>query len=252
MTRSTQQRSARVWFAALLAFILIAAGCGDENDTIYFGPVNGDNETIEFQDGHMPTSLYRGTRDAFLKDGPGLDTVNFGLRPSDTVGSRLLTENYYESRYIVRMDISMLTDCAEVVRAELHLRIHDHSSDSLVFEAYEVTVPEVIPGTWLEGLEGPMNGVDWRTVDGAVSWDTPGGDLVGSPFDSATVTLDSVMVFDIPSDLVFRWIEDPLSNHGIVVRLIGTMPGEHVILRARESAEAFTQPRLLIEYIPGG
>ncbi|HER43121.1 MAG TPA: hypothetical protein ENO08_01520 [Candidatus Eisenbacteria bacterium] len=238
--------------APLFATILLAAGCSGDSDAIFFGPAPGEKRTIEFQDGRLPTSSYFGTRDAFLKDGPGLDAVNFGITPSDTVGSRLLTEYYYESRYIVRMDVSLLTDCSEITRAEMRLHLGAPSADSLVFEAYEAAVPQVIPGTWVEGLGGAMNGVDWKTVDGSVPWDTPGGDLSGAPFDSATVTLDSTMVFDIPAELALRWVEEPLSNHGIVVRLVGTMPGEHAVLRARESAAALERPRLLIEYIPGG
>ena len=110
----------------------------------------------------------------------------------------------------------------------------------------------MLPVSWLEGLGGLHNGVSWREVDGEIPWDEPGGDLVGAPFDSATVTQDSVISFVIPSALVFRWIEEPLSNHGIVVRLVGTMPGEQIILHARESEFPFARPRLLIEYIPGG
>jgi hypothetical protein len=238
--------------SALLAMIVIVSGCGSDNDTIYFGPVNGEEETIEFQDGRLPTFFYAGTRDAFLKDGPGLNNVNFGHVSFDTVGSRLLTASYYESRFIIRMDVSLLTDCSEIVRAELFLHIDLPSADSLVFEAYEATVPQVLPGTWLEGLGGPMNGVDWLTVDGEIPWEEEGGDLVGAPFDSATVKRDSVMVFEIPSSLAFRWIEEPITNHGVVVRLVGTMPGEHIILNTRESAVSYKRPRLLIEYIPGG
>ena len=238
--------------APLLALFFIAAGCGDDGGKIIFDPGNGESVTIEFQDGFLPTSFYSGTRDAFLKDGPGLDTYNFGTTGYDTVGSRLLTDSYYESRYIVRMEISSLSDCAEIIRAELHLHVSFPSSDSLVFEAYQVTVPEVLPGTWIEGFGGPMNGVDWITVDGAVPWDTEGGDLVGAPIDSATVAQDSVMMFEIPGVIALGWIEEPLSNHGIAVRLVGTMPGEHIILHTRESALFLARPRLLIEYIPGG
>ncbi len=235
-----------------LTVILLSTGCGRDSDTIYFGPGGGEKETIEFQDGSLPNSLYAGTRDAFLMDGPGLETVNFGLVPFDTVGLRLLTSNYYESRFIIRMDVSLLTDCSEIVLAELHLHVDLPSADSLVFEAYEVTVPQVLPGTWLEGFDGQMNGVDWSTADGTTGWDTEGGDLVGAPFDSATVKQDSVMIFEIPSALAFRWIEEPNSNHGIVVRLVGTMPGEHIMVDTRESFPLYKRPRLLIEYIPGG
>lgn len=252
MINSRSARSTFRGFAPLFLFFLLAAGCSENNDTIFFDPGNGESEIIEFQDGILPDPRYVGTNDAFLKDGPGLDNYNFGHMSYDTVGSRLLTGSYYESRFIVRIDISALTDCAEIVRAELHLNLSLPSADSLVLEAYEVTVPQVLPGTWLEGFGGPQGGVSWLDVDGAVSWDTPGGDLVGTPFDSATVTQDSVMMFDIPNELVFRWIEQPLSNHGIVMRLVGTMPGEHIILHTRESILPDARPRLLIEYIPGG
>jgi hypothetical protein len=252
MTNSKSGRGVFRRYAVPLALLVLAAGCSDDNGTRFFDPGNGESETIEFQDGVWPSSHWVGTNDAFLKDGPGLDNYNFGHVSFDTIGSRLLTDRYYESRYIVRMDISSLTDCAEIVRAELHLHLSFPSADSLVFEAYEVTVPEVMPGTWLEGVGGLQGGVSWSTVDGAVPWDSAGGDLVGASFDSATVTQDSIMSFELPNALAFRWIEEPLSNHGIVVRLVSTMPGGHIILHTRESAFLLTRPRLLIEYIPGG
>lgn len=252
MTDTRPGRSAFLRYVPLVIFLVLAAGCSENNDTIFFDPGNGEPETIEFQDGLLPSPRYAGTSDAFLKDGPGLDEYNFGHMSFDTVGSRLLTDRYYESRYILQVDISSLTDCAEIISAELHLHLSFPSADSLVFEAYEVTVPEVLPGTWLEGVGGLQGGVSWLTVDGAVPWDEQGGDLVGAPFDSATVAQDSVMSFEIPSTLAFRWIEDPLSNHGIVVRLVGTIPGEHIVLHTRESAIPSARPRLMIEYIPGG
>jgi hypothetical protein len=252
MTITGSRRNFFGRFTALLVLFALAAGCGEDDDMIFFDPGDNESVTIEFQDGVLPTMSYSGTRDAFLKDGPGLDKYNFGITGYDTVGSRLLTDSYYESRYIVRMEISSLTDCAKIIRAELHLNVRFPSADSLVFEAYRVTVPKVLPGTWTEGFGGPMSGVDWITVDGAIPWDTGGGDLVGAPIDSATVTQDSVMMFEIPDALALDWIEKPLSNHGIVVRLVGTMPGEYGILHTRESATLSARPRLLIEYIPGG
>lgn len=251
----TNRRTGRILlkgFFPLLILLLLAAGCSENNKSIFFDPGNGESETVEFQDGVLPDPSYTGTRDAFLKDGPGLDNYNFGLMSSDTVGYRLLTASYYESRYIIQFDISALSGCAEIDSAALFLRLSLPSADSLVLEAYEATVPQVMPGTWLEGVGGLRGGVSWQTVDGSIPWDTWGGDLVGAPLDSATVVQDTVMSFEIPNDLVFRWIEDPLSNHGIVVRLVGTFPGEHITLHARESAVPAVRPRLMIEYIPGG
>lgn len=252
MTNKKPWRIAFRRYKPLLALLVLAAGCSEDSNKIFFDPGDGRIETIEFQDGLLPSPRYVGTADAFLKNGPGLDNYNFGNTDYDTVGSRLLTGSYYESRYIVQVDISSLTDCSEIISAELHMHLSFPSADSLVFEAYEITVPEVLPGTWLEGVGGPQGGVSWLDVDGAIPWDVPGGDLVGAPFDSATVVQDSVMSFEIPSTLAFHWIEDPLSNHGIVVRLVETMPGEHLVLHTRESALPFARPRLIIEYISGG
>lgn len=234
--------------------LLIATGCSEDNG---FPPSqNSQRDTLEitFQDGVHPYETYFGTRDAVIKDGPKPEFVegNFGAAVLDTLGTVYTGSDYYERRLLVRMDLSGLSGCSAVLDARLTLRIESQLADSLVLEAYEVEVPQVIPGSWEEGPGGRLEGVSWLTADGAKDWLMPGGDILYPPVDTQTVRADSVITFSLPGGLVLRWFREPSSNHGVLIKAAGTADERFVLVHSRESNTVAYRPRLEILYFKSG
>jgi hypothetical protein len=250
----TRHRSTtlRLLFAAGVVWLLFAlSGCSEDSDSIFFDP-SSRLEEILFQDGIFPDSEYSGTRDAFLKEGNPFNNHNFGITPLDTIGHLYLTDSYFERRFIIRFDLTEITDCGEVLSAELQLHFSSPSSDTLTLEAYEVTVPEILGTSWLEGTGGIFGGVSWLYPDGTTQWDTEGGNPVGPPVETVAASVDTLISFILPNSLVLGWIEDPETNHGVVIRLAETVSEEFLILHTRESLVLDERPLLAIEYLRGG
>lgn len=234
--------------------LLITAGCGEDSGLP--PPQNSERDTLEvtFQDGVDPYGAYFGTRDAVIKNGPKPEFIdgNFGAVALDTLGTVFTGSDYYERRLLVRMDLSDLSGCSAVLDARLTLRIESQLVDSLVLEAYEVEVPQVIPGSWKEGTGGLFEGVSWRAADGVTPWLTPGGDIPYAPVDEQTVRADSVVTFSLPGALVLRWIRNPSSNHGVLIKASYTTGERFVLAYLRESNTAADRPMLEILYFKSG
>ena len=242
-----------VLLTAGAAWILFAlSGCSENSDSIFFDP-SSRLEEIVFQDGTFPDSKYSGTRDAFLKEGDPLNDHNFGTTPFDTTGHLYLTDRYFERRFIIRFDLTEITDCGEVFSAELQLHFSSPSHDTLTLQAYQVTVPEILLTSWPEGTGGEFGGVSWLYADeSAVGWDTEGGDPVGPPIETIVVSADTLISFMLPNSMVLGWIENPETNHGVVIGLAETLSERFLILYTRESLVLDERPLLAIEYLGGG
>lgn len=232
----------------LFLFAFFALGCSEGN------PYDPSNLTeVAFQDGVDPHSSYAGTRDAVLKDGPVSDISNgnFGTTPLDTLGTVEMGGEFFERRLIIRMDLSEISSCAAVQEANITLRLAPESGDTLILEAYEVLEP-ARRETWDEGVGGVGEGVSWSTYDGSNAWDDPGGDIGAEPVFSDTVTTDSLVTIVVPDNLALRWIKEPSTNHGLIIRSV-TVPHETFrIVHMRESASPASRPRFFLSYEKGG
>jgi len=241
----------RAHIAAIGCSFLLAAlaGCGDD-ETAPQGPV--DTIHVAFQDGLSPSASYRGTADGVLKDNPNPATANtnYGAAPSDTLGSVLLSTEFYERRLIVRMDISEITDCSSVISARLSISVVPPAPDSLTLEARLVNLPGW--KQWTEGFGGAANGVSWITIDGTAPWESPGGDFFSAVIDEREVSTDSVVTFVLSPALVMEWIRYPSSNHGIVIKTTDVSRSRYTTAFQREYGNAARRPRLEIAYLPGG
>lgn len=228
----------------------IAAGCSDTDRVV--NPVRQDTLTIAFQDRVSPNISYVGTTDAILKDGPttGFRNGNFGVVPYDTIGVVQLGSSLYERRLIVKMSITMITNCSKVLRATLTIRVAPLAPDSLTLEAFRV-LPAAVD-TWTEGIGGLGAGVSWTTVDGGVPWTTQGGDCDPAPLDVKTVSADSVCTFNLPPQVVFGWIQNRETNHGVIVRSRDRQRAASTTVFTREYASTSFHPRLEIVYLSGG
>jgi hypothetical protein len=240
----------------LILMLLLAPlwACCEENRIIRPEPQQGDTLTVIFRDGESPEPAYSGTRDAILKDGNDFETTNgnFGHVKNDTIGSVYLADNLYERRLIIRFDISQITSCAWVYSADLSIGIEAGAHGAIVLEAYEVVVPDVLPGSWIEGSGIMGEGVSFHSADGVAPWSNPGGDFVPILLDEATVSSDSVVTFSLPGALALHWIRYPDENHGIIIRGRYTAEERYGIVHTRESDDPDRRPSLRIEYLQGG
>ena len=233
----------------ILPCLVALTGC-DDNTLIT--PQAPDTVRVSFQDGVLPAASYHGTADAMLKNGPsnGLRNGNFGAAPSDTLGSALLSSDFFERRLIIKMDLSSIKDCSQVLSAGLSIRIAPTASDAMTLEAHRVVLPDYNP--WVEGFGGLARGVSWTTIDGAAPWTAEGGDFESASIDRKTVSSDTVVTFSLQPALVKSWILKPASNHGVVIKTTDISRELFAIVFLREFSTAARRPRLDVTYLKGG
>jgi hypothetical protein len=238
----------------ILPLLLVALWlCCENNRIIQPEPPSVDTVTVVFRDRQSPDPDYAGTRDAILKNGNDFEITNgnFGNVKSDTLGTVYLADNLYERRLIVRFDISSVTGCSWVYSADLSISIVPDTRGTIVLEAYEVDVPDIMPGSWLEGSGIIGKGVSYHSADGVVPWSNPGGDYVPKLLDAVTVSGDSVVTFSLPGALAYHWILYPGENHGVIIKSRYTDEESYRIVRMRESDSLELRPALRIEYLKG-
>ena len=208
---------------------------------------------VEFQDGVLPHPAYAGTRDAIMKDSDVSDISNgnFGPEPHDTLGLVEAGGEFFERRLIIRMDISETSGCAAVHEATITLTITPVTGDTLILETYEALEPARREG-WDEGTGGVGGGVSWLTYDGSNTWDVPGGSIGAVPVSTDTVAADSLVTIAVPNDLAFRWIKEPWTNHGLIIKSVTTQRETFRIVHMRESASPASRPRFVLSYEKGG
>jgi hypothetical protein len=233
----------------VLTCLVLLAGCDDD---AVVTPQEPDTVRASFQDGVLPEVFYHGTADAVLKNGPhnGLRNGNFGAAPSDTLGSVLLSSDFFERRLVIKMDLSSIKDCSQVLSASLSIRIAPTGNDPMTLEAHRIVLPDYSP--WVEGFGGLAYGVSWTTIDGAAPWTAEGGDFDSSVIDRKTVSSDAVVTFSLRPDLVKSWILRPASNHGVVVKTTDVSRELFAIVFLREFSTAARRPRLDVTYLKGG
>ncbi|UCF04182.1 MAG: hypothetical protein JSV33_09525 [bacterium] len=244
----------RLCLAAILAAIFLAPGCSSDEGIINLPPGTGDTVLVSFRDGMSPYPEYFGTRDAVLKDGPisVLRDGNFGHVDFDTLGSVFLAQSYYERRMILRFDLTPVIGCLSVLEAKVSVHVKSDCTDQIVVEAYEVILPPGYSESWPEGTGGIGGGISWLTIDGSAPWNHPGGDVTPILLDETTIQCDSVITLTLPNNLVFRWIESPQDNHGILIRTRNTAIESFRLLYLRESADAALRPMLWLKYLKRG
>ncbi len=236
--------------AAAAAAMLAGIGCTSNSTR---PPDGSDTVTAIFRDGADPLPSYLGTRDAVIRNGAAwtMQSSNNGTAPIDTLGVAEIGGSLYERRLLVRFNLTSITDCGSVASAHLTLHFEPEDTDRTIWlDAWEATVPDVHPGSWVEGFLN--EGVSWRYVDESVTmWDVLGGDHL-ELMDSREVKADTVVTFELDPARVEAWINIPPRNHGVLLR--PRTGGQEAFLHVymRESAAIALRPELLIKYIKGG
>jgi hypothetical protein len=232
---------------AAAAALLMLTGC---EPTTGPPPTGTDTITVVFRDGAEPTSGYLGTRDAVIRDGSAWEmrSSNNGTAAIDTLGVVDIGGSLFARRLLLRFDLTSITDCGTVARAELTLHFEPEDTNQTIWlDVREATVPDIFPGSWVEGSAG--SGVSWLYVDESVTvWDAAGGDFLGL-LDSKEVRTDTTVTFELDADRVENWIKIPWENDGVLVisRTGGMEAFLHVYMR--ETAAVGLRPELTVWYI---
>ncbi|SFB50385.1 RHS repeat-associated core domain-containing protein [Amycolatopsis marina] len=88
----------------------------------------------------------------------------------------------------------------------------------------------------------------WRRASAATAW-TAGGGTYGTMADQlTTVTNDPKWNWWDVSGLVQSWVNDPASNHGMLVRLNDTAVEQRALFLSDEAAEPQLRPNLVVTY----
>jgi len=209
-------------------------GFYDYNDIVHAGVLaysDFSEETYAFQDGFSPVYSYAGTLDTMIKsDAP--DT-NFGF--SET----LEVDGEPEYAAIIQWDISLIPTESTVTYASVTLDVINHSSGQS-YELYEMK------RDWVEGE------ATWNVYSSGNMWQTGGAD---GPDDRGTTVLgkaatsdEGQFVFNLNADgvaLVQSWVDDPSTNHGLMVLDYGNSDGLH--FESKEAVMVESRPKLTIE-----
>ncbi len=234
-------------FSTVVILACLVTSCADKST--FYPNGNLDTVTIAFVDGIAPYQGYDGTSDAMIKDGPSNDFRNrcYGTSPVDTLGFLLLAGSFYERRLVIRMDISVISDCEKIISAKLVLHAASVRDDSLHLSAHRIGGQSY--SGWNEGQNGIQTGVSWLTRDGAESWHSPGGDFDQEPLSYATITEENPAIFSLPPRLVQDWLSSPESNQGVLIKVDEPQSDIFAEVYLRETTLASKRPRLEIIYL---
>lgn len=237
----------------ILAALILSAGCGDDQENVYVPDKTSDTTKVVFQDLVSPYSSYQGTRDAVIKENPGLQLRNFGNQPLDTIGTVEKYGEYYQKRLIIRMDLTSISSCSFVRDAFLQLSLEEGGTGNPQFELYRVIIPDgILPNSWMEGSGGSNEGVSWLYADDAVPWTNEGGDYFPTPLDTSIVESDTTLTFSVPGPIISHWINNPDENHGFVIIPLSSDSSSYRIIHLRESSIPEKRPLLQFVYLEAG
>ena len=185
-------------------------------------------DRVSFQDGVSPDPTYRGTRDTRIK--ARYPDKNYGTNPG------LQLDSTPQRGVLLKWDISAITPGSFVDAAALTIYVTDPSRDT--YEIYEVK-PE-----WVESE------ATWNRASSDNRWETAGaqgnadrgstvlGIVTVSSRGPATVELNEAGVAVVQS-----WVDDPSSNHGLVIQDYDHA-SDGFKFQARETSSASNRPKL--------
>ncbi len=198
-------------------------------------PLGAWAQTFSFQDGLQPPAAYAGTQDAALSEsqpdtpfGAGAELFADGDDPSGS-GRDMLS--------LLRWDVSAIPPGTVVQSVELTIQVTNRSQGS--YGLYQVLAPWVeVEVTWNEAAAG----IPWQGP-GAQGAQDRGATLLGSvaagSLGSYTAALNAFGVA-----VVQGWVDDPASNHGLVLADPSVTNG--LDFASREVPVAPDRPRLTV------
>ncbi|OQA43559.1 MAG: Minor extracellular protease vpr precursor [Chloroflexi bacterium ADurb.Bin325] len=174
------------------------------------------------------TDVFPAAADTYIHS--GLQTSNYGTSPVLYVGHNDV------NRTILRFDVSSIDPNYPVEKAVLSVHVNAYSgggspADMQVFE---------LTRAWVE------NTATWR-----IPWTVRGGDFDPTPVASLSIERTEIpkfMQFDI-TPLVQKWVADPASNNGVIIRLQNQTSVTLYRLGSKEYWDKSQRPSLEVQYL---
>jgi murein DD-endopeptidase MepM/ murein hydrolase activator NlpD len=191
---------------------------------------------LTFQDGIAPNATYSGTRDAYLREASA--TTNFGSATTLQVDGSEPSGSITDMNIVLAWDVSSIPAGATVVAAVLTLEVTNVSSGS--YFCHEILSP------WNEAS------VTWDNAASGTPWSGPGASGTDRGADAVCVVSASALgplVVNFGAAglaMVQGWVDNPASNHGLVISDPDT--GDGADFHASESATAMARPKFSITY----
>jgi len=198
--------------------------------------------TASFQDGLEPDPAYDGTFDAYIREFSA-DTPH-GLETTLQVDGSEPSGSETDMSIVLGWDISSIPADAIVQSASIELEVTNPSSGS--YTCYSLLAP------WNQSE------VTWNQASSGVAWTVPGAssasDRGSQPVCTVSAGSTGSMTVGLNSDgllLVQNWINNPSSNHGIIIASPTTADGAD--FHSSESSTAIARPKLNVIYsVPTG
>jgi len=215
---------------------------GTIDNTDFFNTLAGIDEVIEastmsFQDGIEPTLSYSGTRDTSLSQNQ--PTTVFGLSTALVVDGDDPSGTGNDVSSLLRWDISAIPPGSSIESAVITLQVTNSSTGN--YGVYQLLAP------WTE------TEATWNQSAAATSWQLAGalGTLDRGTISLGTVSANSTgsYTFSLNSSglaVVRAWVDDPNSNHGLIIADSSVTNGLDIL--SRETATAAQRPKLTIAY----
>jgi len=200
-------------------------------------PVSTGPTTLSFQDGVEPNASYMGTSDTVLSENSPNSV--FGFNNSVFVDGDNPGGSGQDEYSLLRWDISAIPPGSAIESVSITVEVTNTSSGA--YGVYEILAPwNEAQATWNE----TSSGTSWQTAGAKGSQDRGSvqlGAVNGGSQGSYTFSLNSSGL-----TAVQRWVNDPASNHGLVIADSTISNG--LDFDSSESAIAVKRPRLTITY----
>ena len=197
-------------------------------------------QTVDFQDGHLPTTAYAGTRDTELHSETADVAINYGGATVLNVDGSEPSGSVYDASVLITWDVAAISSEAIVEAASLTLRVTNPSSST--YEIFQVLRPlEEFEATW----NGPESGVDWATPGAHALTVDRGAQVLGTI--NAGGTGNYVVTLNADGHAVVQgWIEGTLANQGLI--LDNPSASDGLDFKSSDNATATERPKLTVIY----
>lgn len=193
-------------------------------------------QTLSFQDGLAPEPSYAGTSDSYIREAS--PTTNYGSALSLQVDGDEPSGAGTDMSILVQWDISMVPESAVVDAVQIHLNTLNVGGP---YSCYGLS------RSWNE------NETTWSVADSSNPWATPGAngasDRDAVPlcnFNAGSTGPITIALNSAGLSWVQAWINNPASNHGILIA--DTVSSNGADFDSSESSTAMNRPKIEVSF----